>query len=173
MAVVPTDLIERLSGGNANTDPLNSLGGIISATAVNLVTTTNNLFDNVQDAEAASGDIEYRCTYLLNNSGTDTLKAAKVYIASNTPSADTTVQIGLDPAGVGNGSTTGVATTVANENTAPAGVVFSNAATSAAALAIGDLGPGKAIAIWHKRVVNAAAAPFASDPYALRLTGTP
>lgn len=168
MAVVASDLGFRLSGGAANANVNASLGGVISSVAVSFGDTFNNLFDNVSDVEASAGDNEYRCIYLRNNHATDTLNDVKLFIASNTPSTSTKVQVGLDPAGIG-----GTATTVANENTAPAGVTFADAANSGAALSIGNLGPGGVQAVWIKREVTAGAAAAANDPFTLRVTGTP
>jgi len=173
MPVAPTDLTARLSGGAANADVNASLGGVISSVPVDFGSTLNNLFDNVSDAEAIAGDVEYRCFYLRNGHATDTLNTTTVYVASNTPNANTAVQIGLDPAGVGDGVTTGVAAVAADEQSAPAGVTFSNAATAGAALAIGTLTAGQVYAIWIKRTVTAGAAASPSDPFTLRVTGTP
>jgi hypothetical protein len=172
MAVVASDLKIFLSGGASNSNPNNSIGGIISSSEVS-TTVMNNLFDNVSDAEAVAGDVEYRCIYLSNENATDTLNAAAVFIQSNTPSGDSAIAIGLDPAGIGNGSTTGVAATPANENTAPAGVTFSTPSDSGSALAIGTLDAGEVQAIWIRRTISAAAASAASDPFTLRVTGTP
>lgn len=168
MAVAASDIKFYLSGGSGNTLPSACLGGAPSTTEVNGGTPLNNLFDDVSDVEAAAGDTEYRCFYVKNTHGTDSLSSAAIYIASNTPSADTALAIGLDPAGV---SANG--TTIANESTAPAGVTFSAAANSGAALAIGTLGPGDFQAIWVRRVVDADAVAAASDPTTFRVTGTP
>lgn len=172
MAVVASDLKIYLSGGGSNTDPNASIGGAVSSTEVSS-TPMNNLFDNVSDAEAVAGDVEYRCVYLSNDNATDTLNSAAVFIQSNTPSGDSTIAIGLDPAGIGNGTSTGVAATPANESTAPAGVTFSTPADSASALAIGNLDAGEAQAVWIRRTISAGAASQASDPFTLRVTGTP
>jgi hypothetical protein len=91
-----------------------------------------------------------------------------MYITSNSPSADTAVQIGAGTSAVG-----GTEQTVANENTAPASVTFSDAATAGAAIALGTLGPGQGKAVWMKRTVNAGAAPVSSDQVTCRITGTP
>ncbi len=168
MAVIASDIKFYLSGGTGNASTAASLGGGISTTEINVGTPLNNLWDDVSDVEAASGDTEYRCFYVKNTNGTDTLSAVAAYIASNTPSSDTTFTIGLDPAGI-----SGTATTIANESTAPAGVTFSTAANSGAALAIGNLDAGEYQAIWMKRVVDADAVAAASDPITVRITGTP
>ena len=57
---------------------------------------------------------------------------------------------------MGNGSTTGVADTVADESTAPDPVVtFSTASDLNNALSIGTLAAGECHAIWQRRVVPA------------------
>lgn len=58
--------------------------------------------------------------------------------------------------------------TVANENTAPSGVTFSQPSNLAGGLSIGDVPAGQHKAIWVRRTVNAAAA-VASDSFALRV----
>ncbi len=170
MAIVTSDIKKRLSGGASNSDVDLSIGGIKSSVEV-APAADNNLFDDVLGAESAAGDIEYRCIYLHNAHATLTLQNAEVWIGTNTPSPGSSVDIGLDPAGVGNGSTTGVAATPADEDTAPAGVAFSAAANQAAALAIGDIAPGNSIAVWIRRTISAAAAAYAADSVQLNWAG--
>lgn len=162
MPILNTEIKYRLSGGAANADPLLSLGGIKSANDAGA-----GIFDNVSSAEASAGDVEYRCIYVHNGhaAATLTLQAAKVWIQVNTPSADTTVDIGLGAAAV-NATETAVGT----EQIAPAGVVFSTPVTEAGALVIGDIPPGQHKAVWVRRTVNAAAA-AASDSFTLRVKG--
>jgi hypothetical protein len=159
MPIVSSDIQYRLSGGAANADPSVSLGGALSSTAA------SNYFDDVSSAEAASGDIEYRCIYVRNNHGTLTLLGAKIWIQTNTPSPDTDVAIGL-----GTSAVSGTEQTVTDENTAPAGVIFSAPSSLAGGLSIGDLGPGAHKAVWVRRTVNAAAAAYA-DSFTLRTQG--
>jgi hypothetical protein len=158
MPIISTDLKYRLSGGASNTDPSASIGGAMSSTDVG-----SNIFDNVGSAEAATGDIEYRCLYVLNSHGTLTAQAAKVWIQANTPSEDTTIDIGLGAAGFN-----ATETAVANENTAPAGVTFAAAANEAGALSLGDMTAGGRFAIWIRRTVTAGAA-AANDTFTLRV----
>lgn len=112
-----TDLKWHLSGGADNVDPNQSLGGAISNTEV-ADGVDENIFDDVSAAEAEAGDTEYRCVYVKNTNATDTLYNAQVWIDQQTPAGDE-VQIALDPAGVGDGSTSGVAESVADEGTPP------------------------------------------------------
>lgn len=158
MPIISTDLKYRLSGGSTNTDPEASIGGVMSNTDAG-----SNIFDNVGSAEAAAGDIEYRCVYVLNGHGTLTAQTAKVWIQANTPSAETTIDIGLGAAGFN-----ATETEVANENTAPAGVTFSAAANEAGALSLGDMTAGGRYAVWIRRTVTAGAA-AANDTFTLRV----
>ncbi len=157
MPIISTDIEYRLSGGLANADPNASLGGIKSATEL-VDATLHNLFDVVTGDEGAAGDTEYRCIYVHNAHATITLQNPVVWISQLTPSADDEVDIALDGAGVGNGSTTGVAEVVADEQTAPVGEVFTRPVTKGAGLAIADLAPGDSQAIWIRRTVDPGAA---------------
>lgn len=165
MPITSTDLKFHLSGGAANSDPNAALGGAISTTQI-VDATVANLFDNVGSAESAAGDTEYRCFYVKNTHATLTLQAAKVYIQTNTPSADTSAEIGL-----GTSAVNGTEQTIANESTAPSAVTFSTAAGSGNALSIGNIPAGQHKAIWLKRIVNAAAAAYNSDSVIIRVEG--
>ena len=162
MTVTLIDIEYRYSGGAGNFTPDDSLGGVMSNDQVPTAI-LQKLFDDVSSGEASSGDTEYRCYYVYNDNATDTVSTIRVYILEETPSADTVIDIGLDPAGVGDGVSTGVATTIANESTAPAGVTFSHPLTFAAGLDTGSLGPGEAQAIWVRRTVSSSAASSPRD----------
>lgn len=160
MPIVSTDIKYRLSGGASNTDPAAALGGAKSSTDAAIT-----IFDDVSSAEATAGDIEYRCVYVHNNHGSLTLQGAKVWIQTQTPSADTDVAIGL-----GSSAVNGTEQTVANEGTAPTSVTFSAPSSFAGGLTIGDIPTGQHKAVWVRRTVNAGAA-AASDSFALRVQG--
>lgn len=114
---------------------------------------SNELWDDIGKAESYDGDTEYRCMYVANVHDTDPFIGAKIYIGSDASGADS-LQIGLDLAGTGNGSTTGVADTIADENTAPdPAVTFSAATAIGSALSLGRLNSSQARAIWQKRTV--------------------
>ena len=72
-----------------------------------------------------------------------------MWIASNTPSTATALQIALADEGVAN-----TIETVANESTAPTGPTFDDAEDYANALSIGNLAPGEAHGVWIKRTVT-------------------
>jgi len=161
MAVASSDIKLYLSGGGSNADPDASLGGAISS-----VLAGTDVCDPVSSAEASAGSTEYRAVFLKNTSATDTWYSAKVWIASNTPSSSTAVQIALADEGVAS-----TIETVANETTAPTGPVFADAPDLANALTIGNLGPGEAYGIWIKRAVTAGAAAYDNDGFTLQWRG--
>lgn len=112
-----------------------------------IVDLPNLLWDDVLKAESSAGDSEFRCIYLVNPHGTDSAFAGALFIAANTPGVDL-VQIGLDPAGLN-----GTATTIVDENTAPAGVVYTSP-TGPPGLSIGNLTPSDNYPFWINRVVT-------------------
>jgi len=171
MSVLAIDIEFRLSGGQTNFVPFNSLGGQISGDQI-AAALIENLFDNVSDSEASSGDTEYRCYYVINTASVDTIADLRVYISEETASPDTVIDLGLDPAGIGDGISTGVATTIANESTAPAGVTFSHPTDFATGLVIGSLGPGDAQAIWVRRTVSSSAGSSPRDDVRISHEGT-
>lgn len=160
MPIDSTDIKYRLSGGGSNTSPAASLGGARSSTEADA-----GIFDTVASAEAVAGDVEYRCIYVLNNHGSLTLVGAKLWIQTNTPSGDTTIDIGL-----GTSAVNGTEQTVADEQTAPTGVTFSAPTNEAGGLSLGDLGSGQHKAIWIRRTITAGAA-AANDSFLLRVKG--
>ena len=161
MPIISTDIQYRLSGGSGNTDVNASLGGVKSSTSVG--TGLHNLFDVVSSAEASSGDTEYRCVYIHNNHGTLTMQSAKIWIVTNTPSTDTSIEIAL-----GSSAVNGTEQTIANENTSPTGVTFSTPSSLGTALSIGDIPAGQHKAVWIKRIVNAGAAAYNDDSATIR-----
>lgn len=168
MPIASADITYWLSGGIANTDPDASLGGARSTDPGGEITSAvlNNVFDDVSGDEGAAGDVEYRCVYALNEHGTLTLQGPVLWIGAETPSGDSAVDIGLDPAGVN-----GTATTVGDESTAPAGVTFSHPTTKGTGISIGDIPAGQHQAIWIRRTIGAAAAAFNNDGPTIRVEG--
>jgi len=170
MPVSASDIVFYYSGDGT---PSGSLGGAITSNAVPS-SGTNIIFDDVDASEASSGDTEYRCIYVKNTNATDTLYSAKVFISQSTTSADDEVYIALDSAGIGDGTTTGVATTIADESDsggALTGLTFSHPTDYSTGLLIGDLGPGQCQAIWIKREVSAGAASIANNSYDITVQG--
>ena len=165
MPIVAGDLKIYLSGGAGNSDPNASLGGVISSTEVT-DNTTHNLFDQVSGTESLAGDIEYRGVYLKNTHGSLTLQNTKIYISSNTGSADTTIDIALD-----GGATNATMETLSDESTAPSGETFTAPTTYAGGLSIGSLAAGEKKGLFIRRTVNASAAAVNDDAVTIKYDG--
>ena len=161
MPIVSSDIKIYLSGGALNTDPDASLGGAISPTQMG-----TNLFDAVSSSEATSGDTEYRGVYIKNENASLTLSNAVVWVLSNTPSADSAVQIALCDEGAD-----AAMETIVNEGTAPSGPTFDDAEDEANALSLGNLAAGSFYGIWIKRTIGLDAAAYANDGFTLRVKG--
>lgn len=160
MPVAEADIKYYLSGGASNSDGHASLGGVKSSNEASL--TLEELFDRIQPSEASAGDTEYRCLYIQNDHGTDTANAVTPFISSNTPSADTTIDIGL-----GTSAIDGTEQTVADEDTGPVGVTFGSPGTRPAGTSLGNLGPGQSMALWLRRTVTGSASTFVDDQVTL------
>ncbi len=161
MPIVAADIIFFYSGGAANTNANLSLGGVKSTTQW-----ANNgaLFDNIDSAENAASEAEYRCVYVQNNHATLTLQASKVYFTETAGGANIAIAL------AGEAIST-AAETVANENTAPVGETFVTTPVSAAtALVIGDLAPGAYKGIWLRRTAANTAA-MNADGFVLNILG--
>lgn len=162
MPIVASDIKIRLSGGAGNSDPNAALGGAKSSTEVT-DNTTHNLFDQITGTESLAGDIEYRGVYVHNGHGSLTAQALHVYIGTNTPSSDTTVDIAL--AGEGLNATM---ETIANEGTAPAGETFSAPTTYAGGLDMGNVPNGQHYGLWIRRTITAGGAAANDDSVVIK-----
>lgn len=156
MPIITSEIVYRLSGGAANAVANASLGGAKSSNVV-----PAGLFDDVSSAESAAGDTEYRCFYVHNANGTLAMQNAVVYIQANTTGNRLAI-------GVGTSAINATEQTVADENTAPAGVTFSQPANKAGGLALGNIPAGQHRAVWVRRTIAPATA-AANDTYTLRV----
>jgi hypothetical protein len=160
MAIVSTDILYRLSGGASNAVQAASLGGAKSSTAASA-----SIFDDVSASESSAGDVEYRCVYVHNAHATLSLDNAVAWLPVNTPSTSTLVEVG-----VGTSAVNGTEQTVADENTAPAGITFVAGANKAGGVALGNIPAGQHRAVWLRRTITAGAA-AASDSFTMRAEG--
>jgi hypothetical protein len=143
-------------------------GADASDADIAVAASAQNLFADITKAIAYAGDDEYRCLYVQNDSATKTIFGASAWFV-NTPAGDATFELGVDPAGAN-----AAAATIADENTAPAGVTFASADSSASKLDLGvDLAPGDYIGLWlHRAVPAGASTPVPSDLPTLAVGGS-
>lgn len=141
----------------------NSGGGLcVTVVAANLPTSntsntitianqTEKFFLNQSKAESNAGVTKYHCFAIKNTHATLDMIEVKLWVAENTPGADTD-SLYLDPLAASNGAVG--PTTVANENTAPGGSTFvtPDSDTHADVLSVGTLTTGQVRFFWVKQL---------------------
>jgi hypothetical protein len=95
MAVVSGDIVYFMSGGSGNSNPVNSIGGEPSSSPITGL--VNNLFGNISPEESVAGKIDYRCFYVFNQNGIDSLYNTKLYLNSQV-SGGSVVTVGVKEA---------------------------------------------------------------------------
>lgn len=172
MAIVASDILLKFSvtaaaGDTTAGTAATSLGDQISTTALTSAV-LNNLWDDTTGAEAAAGDIEYRCIFVHNNHATLTYVNCTVEVQSQTAGGGS-IDIALDNIAISaKGAAVAQAAQVANETTSPGA---SAGAFGAGPLAVGDLAPGQVKGIWVRRTVTAGAGAVDPDGAILRILG--
>lgn len=156
MAIVSGDILYKFAyktaaPGNANaSDGDGSLGGWISTTELT-TGATHDLFDVVTGDDNAGLDVEYRCVFIHNNHATLSLQNAVVWLSAEV-AGGAVAAIGIDPtAASALGATPAQAVSIADEDTAPAGVAFTAPTSKATGLSLGTLAAGEVRAIWVRR----------------------
>lgn len=141
--------VEGLLVVTANTAQLPS---IFKTESIEISSPIGTVFGQVTTTMALLGDEQYRCIYFKNNHPSLSANDVRLYL-HQPPTLPQTISLGLDPAGVGDGTTTGVAQTIADAHTAPVGVTFSAPTQAANGISLGTLAPGQCVAFWQKRTV--------------------
>lgn len=151
MAAVKGTIKLLMSGGADNVNVLLSLGGVVSATPVGA-----RLFSNSRWMDSLSGFVDHVCFYLFNTNTNELDVAADTWLfISQQLDGDDSFTLAYDPAGVGDGVATGVATTIPNARTAPSGVVFPESPPLGEFLHLPEvtLPASQGIAVWGQRTV--------------------
>jgi hypothetical protein len=171
MAVISAaNLKYYLSGGVGNADPNASLGGVRSTTLIGAG--LDNLFADVDAAQAVAGSVKYRCIYFRNEDAnvSGLLAPLKAWISQQTTATGDDIAIGVCTA-------KGDAATVANEDTSPVvgtlvGGAFSAPLSKAAGITCAaPLMQNEYLAVWIQRTVNALAASDPNDQCSVMLEG--
>lgn len=126
----------------------------------------NNLFANVSGPDSTTGVTHFRGIYLENANTSLELLNAKIYIEQPTTSTDDEVQIAIAQQDVGVQMAQ-----IPGQTTPPSSVSFSHPTTEAQALTIGNVPAESFRGVWVRRVVNAGAAAFSDNSFALRVIG--
>jgi hypothetical protein len=171
MVATNDDITFWMSGGVTNGDPTLSIGGAISTTIIGQINSgiLGNIWPFVTSTQAAAGIIEeYRCMYVKNVNPTDSIKQMRLFFENKNSDQDVSISMGLDPAGKN-----GTPATIANEFTAPAGVVFSQPLNYSNGLKLGKIQATEFYPFWVKRSVAPGAIPYYADAYVVRAEGFP
>lgn len=153
----------------AQADPNASLGDQVSTTQWT-GGSANDLFDDVTGAENAASDVEYRCIFVHNTNGANVLENAVVYLSAET-AGGASIAVGADPtAASAVDSASAQAVTIANENTAPAGVTFSSPTDAGSGVSLGNIGVGQVKAFWVRRTAANTSA-LSNDAVTIAVTG--
>lgn len=147
-----------------------SLGDQISTTAW-AGGSLNDLFDNISGAENAASTVDYRCVFIHNNNGANTLESPTVYLSAET-AGGASITIAIDNlAASAIGAASAQAAVIGAETTAPSGVgAFSAPTTAGTGLALSNLAVGNCRAVWVRRTAANTAA-LTGDGVTLAVTG--
>lgn len=110
----------------------------------------NETKSNILADDSYYGATHYFCYYIKN---ADTVSHDVTLFVGSQPTGNSDIAIGVDLAGIGNGSTTGVANTTASITDPPVGVTFSAPSTEETGVDLGTLGAGECIAVWQRRYI--------------------
>lgn len=157
-AIVASDLVWRFTttSGSAGDSTAATASGSLGKYAGNSSSawsggSLNDLFDNVSGAENAASTVDYRGLALLNNNASNSALSGSLYIASEV-AGGTSIAIGADTtAASAKGGASAQLLTIANENTAPAGVSFSSPTTDGAGISLGDIPVANVKGVWIRR----------------------
>lgn len=140
-------------GGSTAGTGAGSLGGFASSTEIPDAA-ADTLWDAISGDENAASEAEYRCEVRHNTNAANVLQAPKAWISSEV-AGGANIAIGVDPTAASAYTSASAQTvSVANENTAPAGVTFSSPTTKTAGLALGDIGINQVKGLWWRRTAT-------------------
>ena len=153
MAITASDILFKLSvtsgsAGNSTSGTVaGSLGKYISTTQI-----TDNSLDNLiasfSGTENANSTVKYKCFFIHNAHATLTAQSVVAYLSAEA-SGGASAAIGVDTtAASAIGSASSQALTIADENTAPAGVSFSSPTTAGTGISVGNIAAGSCRAVW-------------------------
>lgn len=156
----------RLTGGATNTSLAASIGGAESSTSLVLSPGDSGLLRTITNAESIAGITYYRCVSVRNEEAT----AAGTVIAYISGQLADTPQLAIGVATQAAGVTV---TAIANETTAPAGVTFSEPASSGAGISLGSIPAGDGKGLWLRTTIPASTPPDGTNPWQVTLEVTP
>jgi len=179
-AIVPTDILLKLSAPNANSGssvagyPGTSWGGWISTSLMSSSTILDNLFNDITGPQNAAGQIDYACLFIHNNTAGINSMAGLVAWLPQTGLTGTgsTIAMAADPTGItAINSNNPQALTITSAIVAPAGITTWVSPTNVTptspnyinGLQLGNVAPSQCVAVWFQRTALASTAPTLSS----------
>ena len=146
----------------------NGLGGAIDLTnPVDQVNLLNNIFSEISAQQSEDGLTDYRCLYVVNDSTSENLQSAAVYIEVEPSSPGVYLELGKGQALPNN-----TEAAIADYETPPVGVIFQRANSVAAGVQIPSLGSsGGYQAFWIKRIIEPRTVPTGTNQFVLTVIG--
>jgi hypothetical protein len=176
VAIATTDLDIRLSVPGAAAGNVTAAGaagsylGKYAATTAMPDNTLDNVFPDATGDENANSNSDYQCVFIINNHATLTLQNAVVWLVSEV-AGGASYSLGADPtAASAKGASAAQAVSVADKNTAPAGVTFTAPTSKGAGIALGNIGPAQVKAFWVRRALSNSSA-LTNDGATFRVEG--
>lgn len=155
--VLPKYSVSAAAGNTTAGTAATSLGDQISTTVITDAT-LNALFDDVSGPENAASEAEYRCIFIHNSNASNSYQNVVMWLSAEVANG-ASIAIGADTtAASAVGAATAQALTVANEDTAPAGVTFTAPTTQGAGISLGSIPAGQCKAVWVRRTTANTAA---------------
>lgn len=141
-----------------------NLGGEMNEAEIAEEIYLHNAFPMVQESETITGVRDYQGLYILNTHPVVTAKGL-VMFSEGTSNSSTSMKFGVDPAGVGDGTTFGVAQVIDNKETTPDGVIWKNGKnrTDPNALVLPDIPKNRAVLVWFERTIPFGIRPAEND----------
>jgi hypothetical protein len=120
--------------------------------------TLNNLFPDATGDENAASNVDYQLVFIYNAHGTLTWQSVFAWLSAEV-AGGTSAAIGVDTtAASALGSASAQGLTIANKNTAPAGVSFTSPTTKGAGVSVGNIAAGNVRGLWVRRTAANTAA---------------
>lgn len=129
----------------------------------------NDLFADISGAENAASTVDYAGLAILNNNSANVAENGVIYISAET-AGGASIAVGVDTTATSaKGSASAQLLTIANKNTAPAGVSFSSPTTIGTGLALSNIPTGNVKGVWVRRTAANTAA-LSTDGVTLAVT---
>jgi len=174
-AIIASEIVWRFTttAGAAGDSTANTTVGTFlgkyAATSAWAGGSLNDLFADISGAENAASTVDYAGLAILNNNSANVAENGVIYISAET-AGGASIAVGVDTTATSaKGSASAQLLTIANKNTAPAGVSFSSPTTIGTGLALSNIPTSNVKGVWVRRTAANTAA-LSADGMTLAVT---